>query len=72
MIAMKKFLIFDKSDEHCKNLLLLLNDKIIMYNDSYVSRGIDRAPVLWWLSPGEGRDAITSCGWGKLLKGRNY
>ena len=26
----------------------------------------DRPPVLWWLSPGEGRDAVTWCGWDKL------
>ena len=32
----------------------------------------DRPPVLWWLSHGEGRDAVTWCGWDKLLKGRNY
>ena len=32
----------------------------------------DCPPVLWWLSPGEGRDAVTWCGWDKQLKGRNY
>ena len=26
----------------------------------------DRSPVLRWLSPGEGRDAVTRCGWDKL------
>ena len=26
----------------------------------------DRPPVLWWLSPGEGWDAVTLCGWDKL------
>ena len=26
----------------------------------------DRPPVLWWLSPGEGCDAVTCCGWDKL------
>ena len=33
---------------------------------------LDRPPVLWWLSPGEGWDAVTWCGWDKLWKGRNY
>ena len=28
--------------------------------------------MLWWLSHGEGRDAVTWCGWDKLWKGRNY
>ena len=28
--------------------------------------------MLWWLSHGEGRDAVTWCGWDKLEKGRNY
>ena len=32
----------------------------------------DRPPMLWWLSPGKGWDAVTWCGWGKLKKGRNY
>ena len=32
----------------------------------------DRSPMHWWLSPGEGRDAITWCGWDKLYKGHNY
>ena len=27
---------------------------------------LDHPPVLWWLSPGEWWDAITSCGWDKL------
>ena len=26
----------------------------------------DCPPVLWWLSPGEGWDAVTWCGWDKL------
>ena len=26
----------------------------------------DRDPVLWWLSPGEGWDTVTRCGWNKL------
>ena len=26
----------------------------------------DRPPVLWWLSPGEGWDAVSGCGWDKL------
>ena len=26
----------------------------------------DRLPMLWWLSHGKGRDAVTSCGWDKL------
>ena len=26
----------------------------------------DRPPILWWLSHGEGMDAVTSCGWDKL------
>ena len=26
----------------------------------------DCHPVFWWLSPGEGRDAVTWCGWDKL------
>ena len=26
----------------------------------------DRPPVLWWLSPGEGWDAVTLCSWDKL------
>ena len=29
-------------------------------------------PVLWCLSPGEGWDAVTRCGWDKLLKACNY
>ena len=28
--------------------------------------------MLWWLSHGEGKDAVTWCGWDKLQKGRNY
>ena len=28
--------------------------------------------VLWWLSHGEGMDAVTWCGWDKLSKGCNY
>ena len=31
----------------------------------------DRSPVLWWLSPGEGWDAVTWGGWDKLWKGHN-
>ena len=27
---------------------------------------LDRPPVLWWLSPGEGWNAVTRCGWDKL------
>ena len=26
----------------------------------------DRSPVLWWLSPGEGWDAVSKSGWDKL------
>ena len=29
---------------------------------------LDRSPVLWWLSPGEGWDAVTLCGWDKLKR----
>ena len=29
----------------------------------------DRPPVLWWLSPREGRDAVTWCGWDNCKKG---
>ena len=28
----------------------------------------DRPPVLWWLSHGEGLDALTLCGWDKLKR----
>ena len=28
--------------------------------------------MLWWLSSGEGWDAVTWCGWNKLWKERNY
>ena len=28
----------------------------------------NRPPVLWWLSPGDGWDAVTRCGWDKLQK----
>ena len=33
---------------------------------------LDLPSVLWWLSHGEGRDAVTRCGWDKLEKGLNY
>ena len=50
------------------------------YVTEWVSRGhiclacviSDRPPVLWWFTPGEGRDTVTWCGWDKQYKGRNY
>ena len=32
----------------------------------------DSPPTLWWLSPGEGWDAIARCSLGNCKKGRNY
>ena len=29
----------------------------------------DCPPVLWWLAHGEGRDAVTLCGWENCKKG---
>ena len=26
--------------------------------------------MLWWLSPGEGWDAVTGCGWDKLIEAK--
>ena len=26
----------------------------------------NRPPILWWLSPGEGWDAVTRCSWDKM------
>ena len=53
-------------------LVLICNWMSFTRNFSWPCVPLDHPPLLWWLSPGEGWDAVTWCGWDKLWKGRNY